>query len=117
MHELSIAQALVEELEKAARAENATAVTRLTVTVGTLSGVEPEALKMAFPLAAEGTLAGDAELTVESVSAVVRCPDCGETVPPGFPVMACGRCGSAEVEVVSGRELLIRSAELCVPSK
>jgi len=116
MHELSVAQALIEELEGAARAENASAVTRLTVAVGALSGVEPEALKLAFPLAAEGTLAQQAELTVESVPAEVHCPECGATTPPDFPVMACCNCGSSEVEIESGRELLIRSIELSVPS-
>jgi len=116
MHELSIAQALIEELDRAARAEHASAVTRLTVAVGVLSGVEPEALKMAFPLAAEGTLSENAELVVEIVTAEVRCPNCDETTEPLFPVMACVKCGSVDIEVISGRELLIRSAELNVPS-
>ena len=116
MHELSIAQSLVEELERAARHEGASAVTRVAITVGRLSGVEPEALRMAFPLAAEGTPVEGAELDMEMVPARVHCPQCGDDTAPPYPFMACGTCGSSDIEVISGRELLIQSAELSVPS-
>ena len=65
MHELSIARALVDEVEKIAVAERAQRVVSLTVQVGALSGVDPHALEWAFPVAAEGTVAGQAAAKAE----------------------------------------------------
>lgn len=115
MHELSIAQALVDELEGIARAEGARGVSRVTVAVGALSGAEPEALRMAFPLAAEDSIAADAELVLEQIPASVRCRACAADSEPDFPVFVCNHCGSSDIDIAAGRELLIRCVELDVP--
>ncbi len=112
MHELSIAQALVEQVERAVLAEGALRANTVTIAVGALSGADPEALKAALPLVAEGTVAEGAELVVEVVPARVRCSACGvESVAESYFV-GCSACGSREVELVSGRELHLRSVEM-----
>ncbi len=115
MHELSIAQALIGQLETVATAEQADAVTRAAIVVGGLSGVDPEALRMAFPLAAHETIAEGAELDIEFVPAVLTCKACGQKFHPEFAFMICEQCGSSDVELDGGRELLLKSVELNVP--
>jgi len=115
MHELSIAQALAGELESIVRSEGARAVSRVTLAVGALSGVEPEALRLAFPVAMEGTAAAHAELVLQRIPAQVRCRTCGQDTEPDFPVFVCGHCGSSDIDIAAGRELLIQSVELDVP--
>lgn len=114
MHELSIAMALVEQMEKVAHEQKALAVAKVTVTVGALSGVDPEALRGAFPLAAEDTVAAGADLAVEWVEASVRCRACGKSSLPESPFLCCAECGSAEVDIEAGRELYIASIEVDV---
>jgi len=114
MHELSIAQALISQVQKIAATEGTTRVTSVTVTVGTLSGVDPEALRFAFPLAAEGTVAQSAKLVVEQVEAVITCHKCDETTSPKYPFLACLKCGSTDVELIAGRELQLKSIEVDV---
>ena len=114
MHELSIAMALVEEMEKVAREQKARTVPRITLIVGVLSGVDPEALKGAFPLAAEDTIASGAELVVERVEARVRCRDCGALSKPEAPFLYCADCRGLNVEVEAGRELYIKSMDIDV---
>jgi hydrogenase nickel incorporation protein HypA/HybF len=114
MHELSIAQALIDQLEKIATGEGADAVTRAVIVVGGLSGVDPEALRMAFPVAAEETLAEDAELDIEFVPAVLTCKACSQQSHPELAFMICEQCGSSDVELDGGRELLLKSVELNV---
>jgi hydrogenase nickel incorporation protein HypA/HybF len=82
--------------------------------VGALSGVDPEALRGAFPLAAEDTVAAGAELAIEWVEAAVRCRVCGKTSRPEPPFVYCGGCGSSEVDIEAGRELYIASIEVDV---
>jgi hydrogenase nickel incorporation protein HypA/HybF len=114
MHELSIAMALVEQVEQVAREQKAVTVPRITVTVGQLSGVDPDALRGAFSLAAEDTAAAGAELVVDIVEARVRCRVCGRCSTPTAPFLHCVDCRSTEVEVEAGRELLIKSIEVDV---
>jgi len=112
MHELSIAQALIEQVTSVAENEQAKVVTRVSVAVGALSGVEPDALTLAFPVAAEGTVAHDAELAIERIPASVACRDCGATDAVDFPFIICTACGSSNVSVAAGRELTLTAVEL-----
>ena len=88
MHELSVCQALIEQVERVARENDARRVVSITIAVGPLSGVEPRLLEHAYPLAAAGTVAEHATLTVETVPVRVRCRTCGAETdaaaePPG----------------------------------
>jgi hydrogenase nickel incorporation protein HypA/HybF len=112
MHELSIAQALVEQVEAAATKEHAQRVVRVVITVGALSGVDPEALRSLFPLVAEGTVTADAELVVEPVKARVRCRACAREEVAETTFIRCSVCGSRDVELVAGRELHIKTVEV-----
>jgi hydrogenase nickel incorporation protein HypA/HybF len=112
MHELAIATSLVEQIEKVAREQRAVSVSRLTVAVGRLSGVDPEALQSAFPLAAEDSLAAGAGLDIEVVEARVRCRMCGRDSTPEAPFLYCAHCQSTEVEMEAGRELDIKTMEI-----
>lgn len=109
MHELSIAQAIVDV---AARHAGEGRVASVHVRVGHLRQVVPSALELAFALCAHGTPVDGAELTLEIVPAGVRCRDCGaESDPGGFP-LACAACGGLAVDVVKGEELQVESLEL-----
>lgn len=117
MHELSIAQALVEQVEKIVLAEGALRANKVMIAVGAMSGADPEALRGAFPLVAEGTSAEEAELLVEVVPARVRCRACGSESLAENYFVGCAVCGSREVELISGRELHVQSVELEVEER
>lgn len=115
MHELSLAQGMVEQLEAAANAEKALRVIRVVVALGPYAGVERESLAFAFPFAAEGTLAAAAELVVETVPARVACSQCGAVSHPEPTLLRCMACGSDQVRITGGHEFHIVSVELEVP--
>ena len=117
MHELSIAQALVEQVEAAAAKEQAIRVTRVVIAVGALSGVEPEALRSIFPLVAEDTVAAGAELVIEQVATRVKCRACGHEAQTDAAFIGCAACGSRDVELSAGRELNIKTVELEVDER
>lgn len=112
MHELSVCLSLMEQVEQIARENEASSVTRIILNVGPLSGVEPELLRHAYPLAIAGTVAADAELVMESADIVVRCSQCDSetTVVPNK--LLCGTCGDYRTQVISGDELTLMSVEL-----
>jgi hydrogenase nickel incorporation protein HypA/HybF len=112
MHELSIALSLLDLAEEeAARRECRVAAIHLRL--GRLSGVVREALLSAYDLAREGTAMADAELVVEEVPVVVRCPGCAaDRTPVSAFELLCPDCGTPTPEVVRGRELEVVALEI-----
>lgn len=108
MHELAITQSVIDAV--CAHAAGRT-VYSVTVEVGVLTAVVPEAMRFCFDLAAEGTLAEGANLEIRCVPGTAYCRACGADFAVTDPVLLCG-CGSADVELRSGRELRIRSMEV-----
>ncbi|MEW2304400.1 hydrogenase maturation nickel metallochaperone HypA [Streptomyces sp. NPDC006655] len=112
MHELSIATAIVEQADAWARADGADRVTAVTVRVGELSGVVPDALDFAFEVARDGTAVAGARLVVDEVPAVAWCGPCAEEFAVGMPPFFwCPRCDRPTTELRSGRELEITAVE------
>ncbi len=112
MHELSICKSLLREVERVAARNDAADVSKVTVTVGPLSGVEPMSLVRAFDVARMGTLAEHAVLEVETLPAVVWCRVCALETPVAANALLCGSCGTWQVELKSGSELLLTRVEL-----
>lgn len=112
MHELSVCQALIEQVQNVARANNAAAVSRIVLRIGALSGVEPKLLQQAFPLARAGTVAAEAALEIESLPIRVKCEHCGAETDASANRLLCGQCGDWHTQLLSGDELLLASVEL-----
>jgi hydrogenase nickel incorporation protein HypA/HybF len=109
VHELSIAQAIVDVATRHARGE---CVTKVHVKIGRLRQVVPSALAFSFELCAHGTSVEGAELEIDHVAIGAVCRDCeAESELDGFP-LACSACGSLAVDVVRGEELQVESLEL-----
>ncbi|MFE1177082.1 hydrogenase maturation nickel metallochaperone HypA [Streptomyces sp. NPDC058773] len=110
MHEMSIALAVVDQVESAARPAGAGTVHSIRLQVGELAGVVPDALAFSFELACAGTVLEGAELVTEPVAARARCGPCADTWAVGMPPrLSCPGCGGATAELLSGRELQIVS--------
>jgi hydrogenase nickel incorporation protein HypA/HybF len=108
MHELAITESIVAAVtEKMPDVP----VRRVQVLVGRLSGVVPEALSFCFELATEGTTLQGAELEIVSSAGRGRCRECTAEFDTDELIVACP-CGSVNVEVLGGRELLIREVEV-----
>ncbi|MEN8764093.1 MAG: hydrogenase maturation nickel metallochaperone HypA [Thiogranum sp.] len=111
MHELSICQALIDQVEALAREQRARRVLLLVVGVGPLSGVEARLLKQAYPVAAAGTLAEGAELDIEDCPVRVHCRTCGEDSDATANRLLCAFCGDWQTDLVSGDELVLTRVE------
>jgi hydrogenase nickel incorporation protein HypA/HybF len=115
VHELSITQAIVDSVVERM---GDTPIARITVHIGRLSGVAVDSVRFCFDLVADGTPVAGAELVVIEQSGHARCLDCASEFDVDDPILLCPGCDSARVDVLSGRELLIRSVEVrseCAP--
>jgi hydrogenase nickel incorporation protein HypA/HybF len=112
VHELSICQALIEQVEATARKEDALQVVQVRVGIGPLAGVEPQLLQQAFQLARAGSIAATASLLIDHLPIRVSCRACGQETAAEVANLACGNCGDWHTELVSGDEMLLTQVEL-----
>lgn len=112
MHELSICQALLTQIEALAAHHQAQQVARIKVQIGPLAGVEPHLLTQAFTLAQAGTIAAQAELVLETLPVRVRCQTCEKESETSPNRLICHHCGDWHTELLSGDEMLLASVEL-----
>ena len=115
MHELSICQALLEQVEAIAREHRSTVIERIVLRIGPLSGVEVPLLEQAYPLAAAGTVAEHAALDIETLPVKVRCRTCGTESEVGPNRLVCPSCGDYRTDLISGDEMLLARVELLTP--
>jgi hydrogenase nickel incorporation protein HypA/HybF len=108
MHELALAEGIVDMVCERADGRR---VRRVTVRIGALTAVVPEAMRFCFGLAVEGTVADGAELAIDHRPGAAHCRACGLDVRLETPILLCP-CGSADLRVTGGRELQIVSMEV-----
>jgi hydrogenase nickel incorporation protein HypA/HybF len=108
VHELAITQSVVEAVME--RIPDAT-VTCVRLDIGALSGVVPDSVRFCFDLVTEGTNLEGARLEITQHAGRCRCQTCGKEFEPDDLIALCS-CGSADVAVITGRQLQIASVEV-----
>lgn len=112
MHELGICDALLKMVENIAKEEQLDNVKRITVEVGTLSGVVPAFLSDCWTAVSDGTAFAEAEFVVESVQGEAKCLDCGAVFTAELENLVCPSCGSKKLTPISGRDLTLKEIEV-----
>jgi hydrogenase nickel incorporation protein HypA/HybF len=84
-------------------------VTGVRVDIGRFSGVQPEALRFAWEILRVGTISEKASLEIEEIPIRVRCNFCGSEYIADPDDLSCPLCESCEYELISGRELNLKS--------
>jgi len=112
MHELSLAQAIIDSIEAAARSERFTRARVVRLEIGELSCVEPHALRLAFEVASVGSAAEGATLVLLTVEGWGRCRACGEESAMHEFHASCPRCGAVPLEPLRGTELRIMTLDV-----
>ena len=112
MHEFSLMQSALETAAQKTRAAGATQIHRLTLRVGKLSGVVPEALRSAFAGLRYETLAAAADLAIEEVPAICWCADCAAEFEVADWKYECPRCHQPSGDLRRGLELELTSLEI-----
>lgn len=112
MHEMSLAQALVDRAAELARRDGCQRILAIDVRIGVLSGVMRDALEFCFPAAARGTLLEGAVLRVTEVPLKALCRACGRASQPEPFEIQCPHCGSLDLALTDAREFKLVSLEV-----
>lgn len=112
MHEMSLAEGILQLIEDAARRENATRVSVVCLEIGQLASVEVESLRFCFDVVVKDSVADGARLEVVDVPGEGWCLDCGQSVPMSDKFGGCPRCGGYKVQVTGGTDMRVKELEI-----
>ncbi len=108
MHELGITRSIVAIVAEHAHGQK---VLSVTLELGTLSGLLPEAIRFCFDLCAQGTPVAGAQLHIIEVAGRGHCSACGAEPALSAPLGRCPQCQQGTLSVVAGSELKIKQME------
>jgi hydrogenase nickel incorporation protein HypA/HybF len=112
VHELSIAQDILNIVHQYVPEEQRSEVQSVKVRVGRLSGVVPDSLDFCFSAIIGETALSGAKLDIQQTPARSRCNQCST----GFEIEGmsfnCPACGDSDLEILSGTELQVLEVEL-----
>lgn len=112
MHEMSLAEGVLQILETESTKQGFSQVKTIWLEIGALAGVEVSALEFAFDVVRRGSLAENAQLVIINLPALAWCMPCGQVVEIHQRFDACPICGSYQLQVSSGDEMRIKELEV-----
>lgn len=116
MHELSIAQNIVDIVAQHVAERELPGVRTVRLRIGAVAGIVPDSLEFSFGVITAGTPLAQAALAIETIPFTVRCNTCGQESQNEQGVTRCSSCGSNDTTVVSGTEMQVASIELEDPT-
>jgi len=111
MHELSLAQNLLEIVCRAAEENGLTKVNTVAVVGGELGGIVLDALQFGFEVSSTGTVAQGAKLLYRELPALIRCSSCQHEFSWKTYGYACPRCSNLGGEMFQGNEFYVEYIE------
>ena len=112
MHEMSLAEGVLEVIEDSAKSNGFTQVKTVWLEIGELSGADAEAMRFCFDAVVKGTLAEGARLEIVATEGQGRCLTCGQTVHIQLRYDPCPLCGGYPVEPTGGLEMKVKELEV-----
>lgn len=112
MHEMSIAQGLLDIIKEEMEKHHATVLRSVHLHIGQLSAIVPESLSFCFEVMTMGTELEGARLDMEIIPLRAICRACRTEFEIKNYAFECPHCSSRDIETISGHELSIVEMEV-----
>ena len=111
MHEMSIALGIVDIAKKEAEKAKVNSFSAIELEIGTLAGIEFEALNFVWEPAVKGTVLEKAKKHIDIIKGKAKCSDCNTEYNINYTHDNCPKCGSFLKIILQGKELRVKSLE------
>ena len=112
MHELSIALGILKIAEQEAAKAKALRVETIELEIGTLAGVELDALDFVWPSVTKDTILEHSKREIITVEGEAQCVDCDSVFPLENYYDNCPICQSNFKSILKGKELRVKALEI-----
>ncbi len=119
MHEFSTAVSIVEAVKRTAKSHGATKVVKITLQIGQFSMLNHDQLIFGIEIASKNSIVEGAETSIEPLTTRIRCRQCGAESDvtqegPLYEILSsltCSKCNTKDVEIIQGRECIIKDIQ------
>jgi hydrogenase nickel incorporation protein HypA/HybF len=112
MHEIGIMEQTLQIAIDNALKQNGNKINKITMRIGKLSGVVPEALEFAFDVVIKGTIAENSTLKIDTIPIICYCNNCQEKFAPEEWFFECPNCHQFSQNILQGKEIELASVEI-----
>ena len=112
MHEMAIAEGVLDIALDYAKKNDATCIREIGLLIGEMSGVVVDSLTFSFDMIAKGTIAEGAKIKVKHVPLVGRYTKCGKEFHIEHYDFWCPECKDGVLKTISGREMQVEYLEV-----
>jgi hydrogenase nickel incorporation protein HypA/HybF len=112
MHELSVAQSIVEIIQQHIPESDWNRVTTVRLKIGAVAGIVPDSLEFSFQAITAESFFRHAKLEIETIPFRLHCNACDTTRENEVGIALCTQCGSSDTKMLSGSELNISEIEI-----
>jgi hydrogenase nickel incorporation protein HypA/HybF len=115
MHELTICLNLIRSLEQMAKLQpppKIQGIQAVWLEIGILAGIDIEAIRFSFPIAAAHSIAKNATLHIETQEGLAYCQICQKNVIIDSLLTPCMYCKQYEYDIIQGKALRIIKMEV-----
>lgn len=112
MHEMSIAQSLLDIIKEEMQKHDAKILRAVRLNVGQMTAVVPQALSFCFEVITTGTELEGAQLFMDIVPLKGYCPECDAEFTIEEYTFMCPSCGGSKIETIGGQDLSIVEIEV-----
>ena len=109
MHEMSIALSIIDLAAEQAKKASASKIIEIELDIGTMSGIEIEALNFAMEIAVKDSVLESAEIKINRIEAVSECMECGYIFTPEGFISHCPECMKKNTRIFKGKEMQVKS--------
>jgi hydrogenase nickel incorporation protein HypA/HybF len=112
VHELSIAQSIIDIVHQHVPQAMLENVRIVRILVGEGSGVVADSLSFSLQAITADTLLANARMNIETIPFRISCASCSMISDSDGGLCICPSCGSGNTTVISGTELRVKDIEL-----
>ena len=112
MHELSIAQSILEIIKENVNSEDTGKVRKILLEIGDMSGIVSDSLNFCFDAVKLESPFENSTLEIINIPFVLFCRNCNQNTTNNYGLRLCEKCGGFDTEIISGTEMKIKEIEL-----
>jgi len=112
MHELSIAQSIIDIIYQNVPSEKYSSVQTVNIKIGKFSNILTDSLLFCFNALVKDSPIKDASLIIKDIPVRIKCKNCKSISEIEPPVFICPKCKSNSINIISGMEMQVEDIEL-----
>ncbi|WP_409200994.1 hydrogenase maturation nickel metallochaperone HypA [Methanobrevibacter sp. DSM 116169] len=116
MHELSMAQGIINSVIETANENDATEVNEVVIEIGKLALINPEQLSFMLDVLKENTIVENAEFKIDEIPVEIECGECNfkgnantDELDHYAPIVECPKCENKRVSILNGKDCIVKN--------